>query len=85
MLRFQVLLARVQYALSRGRPPAAGGLGRLAADAGYADQAHLSRECVRLTGAPPLAFLRATAESCGCGHDHRASFGPLLADGRFVQ
>lgn len=33
------------------------GLGRLALDAGYADQAHLSRECRRLTGVSPRELL----------------------------
>jgi AraC-like DNA-binding protein len=28
-------------------------LARLAADLGYADQAHMTRDCVRLTGMPP--------------------------------
>ena len=31
-------------------------LARLAADTGYADQAHLTRECVRLAGLPPAAL-----------------------------
>ncbi|WP_216094420.1 DUF6597 domain-containing transcriptional factor [Jiangella alba] len=84
MLRFQGFLARTQSALADGRDPAGGGLARLAADAGYADQAHLTRECVRLTGATPRTFLRDTQEACGCGHDHAASYTPLLA-GRFVQ
>jgi AraC-like DNA-binding protein len=78
MLRFQGFLAHAQLALSHGRPPVGDGLARLAADVGYADQAHLSRECVRLTGATPREFLRATEEACGCGHDHEASFGPVL-------
>jgi AraC-like DNA-binding protein len=34
-------------------------LSRLALDAGYADQAHLTRETTRITGAPPQAFMRA--------------------------
>ncbi len=34
-------------------------LAPLAADAGYADQAHLTRETARLAGLPPLAFIRA--------------------------
>lgn len=34
-------------------------LARLAVDAGYADQAHLTRETTRLAGLPPLALLRA--------------------------
>ena len=80
MLRFQGFLARVQFALSRGRSLPGEGLARLAAGCGYADQAHLARECGRLAGATPLAFLRETERSCGCaGHDHAVSFAPLLA------
>jgi AraC-like DNA-binding protein len=37
---------------------AAPDLARLAADAGYADQAHLTRECVRLAGLAPAALAR---------------------------
>jgi AraC-like DNA-binding protein len=39
------------------------GLARVAAEAGYADQAHLTRECAELSGLPPAALLasRATA------------------------
>jgi transcriptional regulator GlxA family with amidase domain len=33
------------------------GLAELAAAAGYADQPHLTRECVRLTGATPTGFV----------------------------
>jgi AraC-like DNA-binding protein len=78
MLRFQGFLALTQLAISLGRKPAADGLARLAAEAGYADQAHLTRECVRLTGLTPRAFLGETERHCGCGHDHSASFVPLL-------
>jgi methylphosphotriester-DNA--protein-cysteine methyltransferase len=78
MLRFQGFLARAQYALARGRSPTEEGLARLAADAGYADQAHLTRECVRLTGDTPRVFLGEVERSCGCGHDHEVSFAPLL-------
>ncbi len=39
---------------------AAGDLGRAALDAGYSDQAHLTRECRRLTGLSP-ALLRAAS------------------------
>jgi AraC-like DNA-binding protein len=78
MLRFQRFLARAQFALSRGRRPAGDGLALLAADAGYADQSHLTRECVRLTGLTPRAFLGETEQSCGCGHDHEVSFAPML-------
>jgi AraC-like DNA-binding protein len=78
VLRFQGFLALVQSALAQGREPAGDGLAALAADAGYADQAHLTRECVRLTGVTPRTFLRQTAQACGCGHVHEVSFAPLL-------
>lgn len=78
MLRFQGFLARVQFAVWQGGRPAGDGLARLATDCGYADQAHLSRECVRLTGVTPTTFLRETEQSCGCGHEHEASFAPFL-------
>lgn len=84
VLRFQGFLARTQSALAAGRDPAGDGLARLAADAGYSDQAHLTRECVRLTGVTPRTFLRDTQETCACGHDHAPSYTALLA-GRFVQ
>ena len=80
VLRFQGFLARAQVALSRGASPAAAGLARLAADCGYADQAHLGRECLRLAGVTPWVFLRQTEQSCGgTGHDHSVSCAPLLA------
>ena len=78
MLRFQGFLALVQLALSQGRKPAGDGLAVLAADAGYADQSHLARECVRLTGVTPRTFLRQTEQACGRGHVHEVSFAPLL-------
>jgi AraC-like DNA-binding protein len=76
ILRFQGFLALVQSALAQHRPP--DGLARLAADAGYADQSHLTRESVRLMGIAPAAFLDEAAHQCAPGHDHRASFAPLL-------
>jgi AraC-like DNA-binding protein len=50
---------RLQRFLALGRSPGRrpGGLAALAADAGYADQAHLTHECRRLAGAPPAALL----------------------------
>jgi AraC-like DNA-binding protein len=42
-------------AIDRGRTD----LARMALDAGYADQAHLTRETTRLAGLPPAAFMRA--------------------------
>jgi hypothetical protein len=78
MLRFQGFLALVQQAIAQGRAPTVGGLALLALRAGYADQSHLTRECVRLTGVPPRVFLAETHQACACGHDHSASFAPML-------
>jgi AraC-like DNA-binding protein len=55
VLRFQRFLAHADA----GGPGA--DLARLAADAGYADQAHLTRECARLSGLPPTELLRTRA------------------------
>lgn len=71
-LRFQGFLALAQAG--------AGSIAGLAADAGYADQAHLSRECLRLTGLTPRALLGGSVEACACGHDHSASYLPFLRD-----
>jgi AraC-like DNA-binding protein len=40
-------------------------LARLALEAGYADQAHLTRECTRLAGLPPAALLASGAGPAG--------------------
>jgi AraC-like DNA-binding protein len=48
VLRFRRLVSQAQ-AVSDGEVD----LARLAADLGYADQAHMARDCVRLTGMPP--------------------------------
>lgn len=47
---------------ARRRPP---GLAALAAEAGYADQAHLAREARRLAGLPPSALLAHGATPAG--------------------
>jgi AraC-like DNA-binding protein len=73
ILRFQGFLA-----IAHGREPSAGELAQLAADAGYADQSHLTRESLRLSGLTPRALLRESALRCAPTHDHRPSFGPLL-------
>ena len=78
MLRFQGFLALVQQAIAQGRVPTDEGLARLALRAGYADQSHLTRECVRLTGVSPRVFLAETQHACACGHDHSASFERVL-------
>jgi AraC-like DNA-binding protein len=70
-LRFQGFLALAQA----GADSVAG----LAVDAGYADQAHLSRECLRLTGLTPRQLLGGDVGRCACGHDHTASYRPFLA------
>jgi AraC-like DNA-binding protein len=75
ILRFQGFLALTQ-AFHRHEV----GLGWLAAAAGYFDQAHLTRECVALTGLTPVGFLEEMRRSCGANHDHDASFaGPRRA------
>jgi AraC-like DNA-binding protein len=54
-------------------------LAQLAFAAGYADQAHLTRECTRLAGLPPATLLAAGAGPAG---DRSVSFktaGPALA------
>ena len=69
ILRFQ------RFLVLAGRDGA--GLARLALDAGYADQAHLTRECTRLAGLPPAALL---AEGAGPAGERSVSFKtPRLA------
>jgi AraC-like DNA-binding protein len=60
ILRFQRFL-RAARVSGPGRD-----LARLAADAGYADQAHLTRECRTLGGRPPAALLDWEAERLTC-------------------
>jgi AraC-like DNA-binding protein len=72
ILRFQGFLA-----LSQLRHDDHRGLARLAAQAGYADQAHLTRECSEFTGLTPRAFLEETWKSCGATHDHGPSYAGL--------
>jgi AraC-like DNA-binding protein len=58
VLRLQRVLALA------GRLPQAGAtLAALAADAGYADQAHMSRELQALTGRSPAALLEHAAST----------------------
>jgi AraC-like DNA-binding protein len=70
--RFQGFLA-----LTHGRGQGRVDLARLAQRAGYADQAHLSRESVALTGLTPRAFLEEMWTSCGPNHDHEISYAGL--------
>jgi AraC-like DNA-binding protein len=53
ILRFRRFVSRIDAATGPVD------LGLLAAEAGYADQAHLTRESVRLAGLPPAALIRA--------------------------
>jgi AraC-like DNA-binding protein len=78
ILRFQGFLSLIQQAIAQGRAPTDDGLALLALRAGYADQSHLTRECARLTGVSPRVFLAQTQQACACGHDHSASFAPVL-------
>lgn len=78
LLRFQGFLAVAQ------RPHT--DLGRLAADLGFADQPHLTRESVRLAGQPPSTLLHGMTTTCPDSHDHSVLRSPyLLAHDRFVQ
>ena len=72
MLRFQRFLA-----LAWAREPGAQ-LAQLALEAGYADQAHLSRDAAALEGRSPRRFLPELQRRCACGHDHSVSYAPLL-------
>ena len=84
-LRFQGYLALAQAADTPGGLRG-GRLADLAAEAGYADHAHLSRECLRLTGVSPRELLGGATDRCRCGHDHAASYLPFLAGrGRAVR
>jgi AraC-like DNA-binding protein len=78
ILRFQVFLALAQRDLASGGDPLRTGLANLAVLAGYADQPHLTRECLRLAGRTPRDFVRQVARSCDDEHDHRASIGSTL-------
>jgi AraC-like DNA-binding protein len=78
-LRFQGFLALAQAGIMATGRRGADGIAGLAIDAGYADQAHVSRECLRLTGLTPRQLLGDSIDRCTCGHDHSASYRPFLA------
>jgi AraC-like DNA-binding protein len=86
ILRFQGFVARVQASIAQQRASDAD-LARWAVEVGYHDQAHLSRECRRLSGVTPGEYLAQSIAACTCGHDHAASYVPMLrpGDDRFVQ
>jgi len=58
ILRLQRLLA-----LAERMPPGRGRLAALALAAGYADQAHMARECAELAGITPGALLPGAASA----------------------
>jgi AraC-like DNA-binding protein len=68
VLRFQRFL---------GLAAGGGSLARLAVDAGYADQAHLVRDCRRLAGTTPSALLAAGASPAGERPETAETFKPL--------
>ena len=78
MVRFQDALALAQARMADGQAAAGDGMADLAQQARYADQAHLARECLRLTGLPPSSFFGNAEETCACGHDHAASYAQVL-------
>jgi AraC-like DNA-binding protein len=79
-LRFQGFLALVQAGARATGRRGADGMAGLAVDVGYADQAHLSRECLRLTGVTPRQLLGGgDFDRCACSHDHSGSYEPFLA------
>ncbi len=78
-LRFQGFLALAQAGAAASGRLGADGMAGLAVDVGYADQAHLNRECLRLTGLTPRQLLGGTVDRCSCGHEHSASYKPFLA------
>jgi AraC-like DNA-binding protein len=82
-LRFQGFLALAQAGATASGRCGADGMAGLAVDAGYADQAHLNRECLRLTGLTPGQLLGGgvggSIDRCACGHEHSASYQPFLA------
>jgi AraC-like DNA-binding protein len=71
--RFQAFLALAQ---DRAHPSTE--LARLATDAGFADQSHLTRESVRLAGVPPGLLMREAERNCKPAHDHAASYGSFV-------
>jgi AraC-like DNA-binding protein len=72
ILRFQRFLA---LAAETTQPD----LARLAFDAGYSDQAHLTRECTRLAGLPPAQLLAAGAGPAGERSVSFKTAGPVAA------
>lgn len=68
-MRFEYATARIAESVWRRAPI---NLAAVAVDAGYSDQAHLSREFVRFTGVPPRRWV---AEEFRNIQDRGHSFG----------
>jgi AraC-like DNA-binding protein len=61
VLRFRRFVSRIDALPQHPQHPGGLDLASLAVQAGYADQAHLTRECSRLAGLPPAALARQRA------------------------
>jgi AraC-like DNA-binding protein len=77
ILRLRGFSARVQASIARWGDSDVD-LARWAVESGYHDQAHLTRECRRLLGVTPGEFLAQSSATCACGHEHAASYVPML-------
>lgn len=73
-LRFQGFLALAQAGVV-----GVNGMAKVAVDLGYADQAHLNRECLRLSGCTPRQLMCSSDGVGACDHDHSAAYKPFLA------
>ncbi|MEZ0364618.1 helix-turn-helix domain-containing protein [Mycobacterium sp. pUA109] len=71
LMRFEYAAARIADAVRRQRPVDLAGI---AAEAGYADQAHLTREFVRFAGVPPRAWLAEEFQNIHDGGHQRSIF-----------
>lgn len=79
ILRFQGFLALAQATTAPLGQRGLDGMAGLAIDVGYADQSHLSRECLRLAGVTPSALFGGEVDRCLREHDHAASYRSFLA------
>jgi AraC-like DNA-binding protein len=74
VVRFQRFVALAQQRVAAGTTTNEGFLAAMAMRCGYADHAHLTRECRHFSGMPPAKLLARTTGLCTHRHDHRASF-----------
>jgi AraC-like DNA-binding protein len=78
-LRFQGFLALAQSRAASSDRRGPEGVAGLALEVGYADQAHLNRECLRLSGLTPGQLVEVNLDHCAREHDHTGSYLPFLA------